>query len=97
MRVAAYYRVSTTKEEQKDSLANQRAAAFAFCRERENHRLVKEYSDQASGTSSNRDGYSQLYDAISSESIDIIICKEPSRIARNMVVFLDFLTTCTKP
>ena len=91
MRVAAYYRVSTTKEEQKDSLINQRAAAFAYCKERENHIIVREYSDQASGTSSDRDGYLQLYDDISNNVVDIVICKEPSRIARNMVVFLDFL------
>lgn len=90
MRVAAYYRVSTNRNEQADSIPNQKDYAKHFVKQN-GYTLLGEYEDRATGTNFERDGIQNLIDDINNGMFDIVICKELSRIARNVGLQYRFL------
>ena len=87
LRVAAYCRVSTDKEDQRNSLAAQRAFFQTYVEERAGWRLDGVYADEGlSGTSTARRPCFQamIRRALAGE-LDLIVTKEVSRFARNTV------------
>ena len=87
IRVAAYARVSTDKDDQANSFESQVKYFKEFIEKQENWELVKIYSDEGiSGTSTkNRIGFNSMIDDVMSGKIDFVITKEVSRFARNTV------------
>lgn len=94
LRAAAYCRVSTNKDEQLDSYEAQQTFFRDYC-ERTNYRLIEIYGDEGkSGTKmKNRTQLLRLLDNASRNQFDVILIKDPSRLARNVV---DFLTAVRK-
>ena len=84
MRMAAYCRVSTEKEEQLSSLENQREF-FEQYADKEDDTLVKIYADEGiSGKSMNkREAFTQLLEDSKTGAFDYVAVKELSRFARN--------------
>ena len=87
IRVAAYARVSTDKDDQANSFESQVKYFKEFIEKQENWQLVKIYSDEGiSGTSTkNRVGFNSMIDDVMNGKIDFVITKEVSRFARNTV------------
>ncbi len=94
MKVAAYCRVSTDKNEQLSSLKNQQEFFRQFA-EKNGHILVKIYSDEGiSGKhTKNRTGFLQMMSDAENHLFDMVVVKDISRFARNT---LDFLTAIRK-
>lgn len=83
MKCAVYIRVSTDKEEQKTSLANQQQFFYNFIAE-QGWELFKFYVDVESGTKSQkRKNLIELIEDAKDRKFDIILSKELSRLARN--------------
>ncbi len=91
MRTVAYCRVSTSKDEQLDSLAAQQRF-FTEYSEKNNYHLVQIYADEGkSGTKlKNRTQLLKLLADAKKQMFDIVLIKDVSRLARNTV---DFLTS----
>lgn len=89
MRIAAYCRVSTEKDEQLDSLENQKVF-FTEYAERNGHKLVRLYADEGiSGTSlKKRDQFVRLIQDAQLGLFEMVVVKDVSRLARNTVDFL---------
>lgn len=89
MRLVAYCRVSTNKDEQLESLANQQEFFEQFAA-RNNYTLVKLYSDEGiSGKQmNNRKAFLQLIEDAKLGLFDLVAVKDVSRFARNTVDFL---------
>lgn len=85
-RVAAYCRVSTTKEEQEESIDFQKRYYRSLIQSRSQWEYVAVYHDEKSATSARkRVGFQHLIaDAIAGR-IDVILCKSISRFSRNIV------------
>lgn len=92
MKVAAYCRVSTEKEDQANSLASQRSYFTAYIRQQEDWELVEIYYDEGiSGTqTAHRKGFQKMILEAVNGRIDLILTKEVSRFARNTVDTLAF-------
>ncbi|MDD3346482.1 recombinase family protein [Oscillibacter sp.] len=92
IRVAAYCRVSTDKDDQANSFESQQKY-FRECIDRNpDWELQDIYADEGlSGTSTKkRKRFNQMIAAARSEKIDLIITKEVSRFARNTVDTLEY-------
>ncbi len=92
IRVAAYCRVSTDKEDQANSFESQQKY-FRTCIDRNpDWELQEIYADEGlSGTSTKkRKRFNQMIAAARSGKIDLIITKEVSRFARNTVDTLEY-------
>ena len=89
MKIAAYCRVSTSKEEQLDSLENQKAFFTAYA-SRNGYELVRLYADEGiSGTSlKNRDEFNRMMRDAQEGLFSMVAVKDVSRLARNTVDFL---------
>ena len=89
MKIAAYCRVSTSKEEQLDSLENQKAFFTAYA-SRNGYELVRLYADEGiSGTSlKNRDEFNRMMLDAQKKLFSMVVVKDISRLARNTVDFL---------
>lgn len=94
MKIAAYCRVSTEKDEQLDSLENQKVF-FTEYAERNGHKLVRLYADEGiSGTSlKKRDQFIQLIQDARLGLFEMVVVKDVSRLARNTVDFLQSIRT----
>lgn len=85
-RVAAYARVSTNKENQQDSLEEQRAYYRSLITANPDYDFVGVYWDQESGTDAkHREGFQRMIQDALDEKIDLIYCKSVSRWARNLL------------
>lgn len=84
-RVAAYARVSTEKDQQKNSLEAQKDYFLEYIQQRSDWQFVGIYVDDGiSGTSrKRRTGFNQMIDDALSGKIDYIVTKSISRFARN--------------
>ena len=92
LRVAAYARVSTDKEDQTNSLLSQRSYFADYITHHEGWKLSEVYYDEGiSGTQiKKRFGFKQMIqDALNGE-VDLIITKEVARFARNTVDTLSY-------
>ena len=89
MKIAAYCRVSTDKEEQLDSLAHQREFFLEYASQN-GHELVKLYADEGiSGISlKRRTEFQRLIRDAGSGQFQMVVVKDVSRFARNTVDFL---------
>lgn len=85
VRIAVYCRVSTTLEEQEDSLEMQREAYVSLIRTRSDWELAGVYSDSISGLSAEKrpEFMRMIHDAMEGK-IDRILCKSVSRFSRNV-------------
>lgn len=94
MRVVAYCRVSTNKDEQLDSLEAQQTF-FAEYAKKNGYRLVHIYADEGkSGTKmKNRTQLLRMLSDAGRGEFDMVLIKDVSRLARNT---LDFLTSIRK-
>lgn len=87
IRVAAYCRVSTDKDDQLNSLETQRVFFARYIGEHQDWALVGVFADEGlSGTSaSRRPEFMKMIAQAKSGKIDLILAKEVSRFARNTV------------
>ena len=94
MKVAAYCRVSTDKEEQLDSLEHQKEF-FTEYAAKNGHRLVRLYADEGiSGTSlRKRTEFQRLMQDAKLGIFEMVVVKDISRFARNTVDFLQSIRT----
>ena len=92
LRVAAYARVSTDKDDQANSLTSQRTYFADYITYHHNWKLSNIYYDEGiSGTQTKkRDGFNQMIDDAMNGELDLIITKEVSRFARNTVDTLTY-------
>lgn len=92
LRVAAYCRVSTDKEDQVNSLASQMKYFTEYIGQRTDWQLHEVFYDEGiSGTSvSKRVAFNRMVAEALSGNIDLILTKEVSRFARNTVDTLSF-------
>lgn len=87
LRVCAYARVSTDKEDQANSYENQQRYFAQYIKQHENWQFVGIYPDEGrSGTTTKkREHFNQMIADCENGLIDLIITKEVSRFARNTV------------
>lgn len=92
MRVAAYCRVSTDKDDQTNSLASQRKYFSEYIASHDDWILDNIYFDEGiSGTQTKkRAGFNAMIDAALHGRIDLILTKEVCRFARNTVDTLSY-------
>lgn len=85
LRVAAYARVSTDKDDQANSFESQVKYFSEYIGRQASWSLVKVYSDEGiSGTNTKkRDGFNEMIDDALNGKIDAILTKSVSRFARN--------------
>ena len=90
MRVVAYCRVSTEKEEQMESLENQKSFFEEYAR-RQGFQLVKIYADEGiSGKQmKNREQFLRMLEDSKKDLFDMVAVKDISRFARNTVDLLN--------
>lgn len=89
MKIAAYCRVSTDKEDQKDSLAHQKEFFLEYAR-KNGFELFRLYADEGvSGTSlKKRTEFQHLMRDARLGLFELVVVKDVSRVARNTVDFL---------
>ena len=89
MNIAAYCRVSTDREEQKDSLAHQKEFFLEYAR-KNGYDLFRLYADEGiSGTSlKKRIEFQRLMQDAQMGLFEMVVVKDISRVARNTVDFL---------
>ena len=87
IKVAAYCRVSTDREDQLNSLSTQMNYFKDYINEHEDWELVEVYFDEGiTGTSvKKREGFNRMIADCENGKINIILTKEVSRFARNTV------------
>ena len=92
LKVAAYARVSTDKEDQINSLTNQREYFESYIKSKDDWEFVKVYFDEGiTGTQTKkRKGFNRMIDDCKNGKIDLILTKEVSRFARNTVDTLNY-------
>lgn len=89
--VAAYARVSTGSDEQKDSLNNQKKYYQEKIESNPNYNFVGIFSDEAiSGTTDKRPSFQKMIRLAEHNEIDIIYTKSISRFSRNVVDLLHY-------
>ena len=91
MKIAAYCRVSTDKEDQLNSLEAQKKFFEEFA-QKNGHRLLHVYADEGiSGTKvKNRHAFLEMMEQAEQKKFDMVVVKDISRFARNTV---DLLTS----
>lgn len=96
--VAAYCRVSTDKEDQKNSLEAQQKYFFDFISKNKDWNLVNIYADEGiTGTNTRkRKQFNKMIQDAQNGLIDLIITKEVSRFARNTVDTLNYVRELKK-
>ncbi|MDE7035728.1 MAG: recombinase family protein, partial [Eubacteriales bacterium] len=92
LRVAAYCRVSTDREDQANSLRSQKTYFQEYIRNHPDWTLVRVFADEGlSGTSTKkRKAFQCMIEAAEAGEIDLILTKEVSRFARNTVDALGY-------
>lgn len=82
MRVGAYARVSTGREEQDTSLVNQKLMFEKYIKDK-GWKFEKYYQDRKTGTKAKRPELIKLLNDIEQKNIDVVLVKDLSRLARN--------------
>lgn len=90
LRALIYARVSKELQEDNDSLRMQILKAQDFCNFKD-YDIYKTISDVESGGKTDRAGYQQLLREISSNTFDVLVIYETSRISRNSRELLNFI------
>lgn len=92
LRVAAYCRVSTDREDQANSLSSQKRYFAEYIKQHEDWILADIYPDEGiSGTTTrHREQFNRMIRDAEAGKIDLILTKEVSRFARNTVDTLEY-------
>jgi DNA invertase Pin-like site-specific DNA recombinase len=91
MRVTFYARVSTTKEEQENSVENQIAFFTDMIKNNPNWEYVEGYVDRIRGEAAeNRTNFMRMVEDGKAGKFDLILTKEVSRFARNTIDSLTY-------
>ncbi|MEL7657543.1 MAG: recombinase family protein, partial [Bacillota bacterium] len=92
LRVAAYCRVSTDKEDQVNSLTSQMKYFTEYINSHDGWQMCEVYYDEGiSGTSiKKRAGFNRMISDANAHKMDLILTKEVSRFARNTVDTLSY-------
>lgn len=92
LRVAAYCRVSTDREDQANSLRSQQKYFTRYIQVRQGWTLTEVYADEGiSGTSTRRrEAFNRMIAQAEAGGLDLILTKEVSRFARNTVDTLEY-------
>ncbi|UUV16990.1 recombinase family protein [Fusobacteria bacterium ZRK30] len=90
MKVGAYVRVSTTMQEEKDSLKTQIKKIESYC-DLHDYELYKIYEDVDSGANDERTGFKTLLKDIKKKKFDIVLVYESSRISRKTHTMMNFV------
>lgn len=94
MKCAVYIRVSTNRDEQKDSLVNQEKFFLDYIA-KNGYSLYNVYSDVSSGTSiKNRKSFLELIEDVKNKKVDIVLTKEISRLGRSVIDTMKFYELC---
>ena len=88
-RVAAYARVSSSKDASLQSLSAQISYYSAYIQRHTGWEYAGVYADEATGTKDSRNEFQRLLSDCRAGSIDIIMTKSISRFARNTVDLLE--------
>ena len=88
-RVAAYARVSSTKEAQLQSLSAQISYYSKLIQNRPDWEYCGVYADDITGTNENRGEFQRLLADCKSGKVDMVLTKSISRFARNTVTLLE--------
>lgn len=93
LRVAAYARVSTNKDEQEDSFERQVDYYTRYIQSNDNWTFVRIYSDPGiSGTRADkRPGFQEMMQTCREGKIDKVLCKSIARFSRNTVDALNYI------
>lgn len=94
MRVWLYYRLSRDKDEELNSLTNQRKIIYDYAINHGHEVVGESFDDNVSGMHFNREGIDKLSDAVDAGRIDAVIVKELSRLGRHRIqtaLFIDYL------
>ena len=93
LRVCAYARVSTDKDEQEDSFERQVDYYTRYIQSNRSWKFIKVYSDPGiTGTRADmRPGFQEMIDECRKHNIDKILCKSLARFARNTVDALNYI------
>lgn len=94
MRIAAYCRVSTDKDEQQESLEHQKEF-FSEYAEKNGDTLFRVYADEGKSGKSlkKRKEFNKLMEDAKYKLFDVVVVKDISRFARNTVDFLQSIRT----
>lgn len=91
LRVTFYARVSTTKEEQENSIENQITFFTDFIKHNKNWTYIEGYVDRVRGEHAvNRANFMRMIEDGKSGAFDLILTKEVSRFARNTIDSLTY-------
>ena len=91
IRVTFYARVSTTREEQENSIENQIKYFSALIEDNENWTYVPGYIDRVRGESAdNRANFMRMIEDGKAGAFDLVLTKEVSRFARNTIDSLTY-------
>ena len=95
MRAIIYARVSTTMQEDNESLKYQilKAQDYALLK---GYNIKKVISDVESGGKDDRPGFIELLEEIQQKTFDVLIVFETSRISRSTRTLLNFVFELTK-
>ena len=93
LKVAAYARVSTDKDDQINSLTNQREYFESYIKSKDDWEFVEVYFDEGiTGTQTKkRKGFNRMINDCKNKKIDLILTKEVSRFARNTTDCLELV------
>ena len=95
LKALIYARVSTTMQEDNDSLKYQILKAKEYCYN-QNYDIFKILEDVESGGKDDRDGFIQLKKEIDIKSFDVLVVFETSRISRKMKTLINFIDKISK-
>lgn len=91
LRVTFYARVSTTKEEQENSIENQITYFTDFIKSNKNWTYVEGYVDRVRGENAvNRVNFMRMIEDGKAGVFDLVLTKEVSRFARNTIDSLTY-------
>lgn len=89
--VTFYARVSTTRDEQENSIENQISYFTQLINDNPNWTYIEGYVDRIRGESAdNRTSFMQMIDDAKNGKFDLILTKEVSRFARNTIDSLTY-------
>ena len=94
MRVWLYYRLSRDEDAKLNSLNNQRDILMEYAHNNGYEIVGESFDDNVSGMHFNRDGISEIRDAVEDKLIDAVIVKDLSRLGRHKTqtaMFIDYL------
>ncbi|WP_435307874.1 recombinase family protein [Sebaldella termitidis] len=92
MKAAIYARVSTTMQEDNESLKFQIEKCKDFCKLK-GYKLLKIIQDVESGGKDTRVGFLELQEDIKNSAFDVLVVYESSRISRKTLTMINFVNT----